>query len=451
MAKRRDDIQEVDNSTKMIVGLDIGTTKVAMVAGYLRADGTVEVCGCGKTPSTGVEFGSVFNVQETINDILTAKRQLEEDLNEHISKVYVGIAGRHIKSQSYTNTILRRNKQDIVTQKEIDDMTEQMRHLAVESGEIIEVIPQIYQVDDKETMRPAGTMGQRINGFYQLITGNSFEVMKIKKSVHDANLTCNQMILEPMASALVCLTEEEKKQGVALIDIGGGTTDLVIYVSGMPVFIKVIPVGGCVITKDIESLGITFELAEKLKIQHGTCIVNNANKNGYINISDSCNCGEAMKISEAVLAQVINARVENDILAPVKREIENSGYASKVRNIVITGGGALLRDIKPLCEYVTQKRARLGDPKNGLCGSLPTEFKDPIFSTALGLLRYGCIVENNPMEETNTHAEPTDKGNKDPEDKGGSNIGKNILGAFNSLVDWANKLSDEFGKFEGAD
>lgn len=446
MAKKREEIQVSDNSPKMVVGLDIGTTKIVMVAGYLRKDGTIEICGCGKTPSTGVEFGSVFNVQETINDILTAKKQLEEYLNESIASVYVGIAGRHIKSRSYTNSILRKNGHDtMVSQEEIDNMIAQMRSLSIDSGEIIEVIPQNYQVDGQETMRPVGTLAQRVNGFYQLIIGNSFEVKKIMKSIQESNLLCNQMILEPMVSALVCLTEEEKKQGVALIDIGGGTTDLVIYVENMPVFIKVIPVGGCVITKDIESLGITFEQAEKLKIEYGTCLVKNANKDHYITISDSTNSVEPMRINEASLAQVINARVQQDILTPVKREIENSGYASKVRNIVITGGGALLRDIRPLSDFVIQKRTRLGDPNVGISGSMDDHFRDPIFSTALGLLRYGCLRENSPIVEE--ESQDPNRRNEPQEERGDNGI-KNPLGEwfksiYSKVTEWADNLNME--------
>ena len=381
----------------MVVGLDIGTTKILMVMGLLREDGKIEVCGHGKVPSNGVEFGQVFNVQETINSILAAKQELLNMVNEPISGVYVGIAGRHIHSMNCTNSLTRPNGLDtMVSKEEIDKMMAQMESYSVDSGDIITVIPQCYEVDGLPTLKPVGTLCQKVLGQYQLIVGNTLEVKKIRKSADGAGLDVRDLILEPMASGAVCLTEEEKRQGVALVDIGGGTSDLILYESGVPIYIKVIPVGGKLVTRDIQSLNLSFEQAEALKINHGTCLVEKANRNNVFTIADTAGYGSPTSINEYTLANVIGSRVKQDILEAVKREIDASGYGSRIKNVVLTGGGAMIRDIKQLSEFVLQRRTRIGFPINGFATSPDPELKNPMCATALGLLKMGCLAENQP-------------------------------------------------------
>ena len=381
----------------MVVGLDIGTTKILMVMGLLREDGKIEVCGHGKVPSNGVEFGQVFNVQETINSILAAKQELLNMVNEPISGVYVGVAGRHIHSMNCTNSLTRPNGLDtMVSKEEIDKMMAQMESYSVDSGDIITVIPQCYEVDGLPTLKPVGTLCQKVLGQYQLIVGNTLEVKKIRKSADGAGLDVRDLILEPMASGAVCLTEEEKRQGVALVDIGGGTSDLILYESGVPIYIKVIPVGGKLVTRDIQSLNLSFEQAEALKINHGTCLVEKANRNNVFTIADTAGYGSPTSINEYTLANVIGSRVKQDILEAVKREIDASGYGSRIKNVVLTGGGAMIRDIKQLSEFVLQRRTRIGFPINGFATSPDPELKNPMCATALGLLKMGCLAENQP-------------------------------------------------------
>ncbi len=381
----------------MVVGLDIGTTKILMVMGLLREDGKIEVCGHGKVPSNGVEFGQVFNVQETINSILAAKQELLNMVNEPISGVYVGVAGRHIHSMNCTNSLTRPNGLDtMVSKEEIDKMMAQMESYSVDSGDIITVIPQFYEVDGLPTLKPIGTLCQKVLGQYQLIVGNTLEVKKIRKSADGAGLDVRDLILEPMASGAVCLTEEEKRQGVALVDIGGGTSDLILYESGVPIYIKVIPVGGKLVTRDIQSLNLSFEQAEALKINHGTCLVEKANRNNVFTIADTAGYGSPTSINEYTLANVIGSRVKQDILEAVKREIDASGYGSRIKNVVLTGGGAMIRDIKQLSEFVLQRRTRIGFPINGFATSPDPELKNPMCATALGLLKMGCLAENQP-------------------------------------------------------
>lgn len=427
--KTNDEAQPSGKLNSLVVALDIGTTKIVMVAGLLRPDGKVEVCGNSKTPSIGVEFGSVINVTDTVNSINEAKRMLEKDLNIEISQVYVGIAGRHIRSRVYSHSILRTGgNEKIVEETEIDKMTRDVEKLSYNDETIITVIPQKYIVNEIETLKPVGTLGERVEGKFQVITGFKNEIFKIGLCLQQAELKEKKIILEPMASGLACLTEEQKRQGVALIDIGGGTTDIVIFVSGVPVFTSVIPLGGQVITHDIESLGLTNEQAEMVKIKHGTCYVANANKNNNITIPSLWGGNSDNSIfSELLLAKVINARVEKDILGAVKAELIRSGYDSKIKSVILTGGGALLRDIRSLSEFVLLKKTRIGIPDTGFgCDS---NLKDPTYSTALGLLKFGCLAENN---ISFPDPEPINEETKD-EDKVNTSFAK--------------KLTDELNKF----
>lgn len=382
---------------KMIVGLDIGTTKIVMVMGYLCDDGKVEVCGYGKAPSTGVQYGLVVNVQDTIDGILCTKQQVEEYTGLPVNEVFVGIAGRHIKSVTCNHAVTRINGHDnIIRKEEIERMNSEMEHYVVNSGKVIAVIPQNFKIDDVETLRPVGMVGQNMIATYQLVTGDDFEIRKIAKCVHDSDLTTSKLLLEPLASSIACLTEEEKKNGVALIDIGGGTTDLIIYRSGIPVYIRVIPVGGHVITKDIQAMGMTYEEAEQIKVEHGSCVPDNADRNHFITLKNSVYFGQNVKINERDLAQAINARVKRDILEPVRAEIERSGYQNDIMRVVITGGGARLKDIKSLSEFVFQRVTRIGIPGIGFTQTLDSKLKDPIYATALGLLAYGCKAVSQP-------------------------------------------------------
>ena len=438
----------------MSVGLDIGTTKIVVTMGYLCDDGKVDLCGYGKGPSTGVQYGLILNLQDTIDGITAAKKQVEEATGLPVSDVYVGIAGRHIKSISCTHTITRPNGHDvIIREEEIAKMTADMENYVVNNGKVIAVIPQSYLVDGNETLRPVGRIGQNITATYQLIIGDDLEIKKIIKSVKDSGLNMKRLLLEPLASAISCLTEEEKREGVALIDIGGGTTDLIIYRAGVPVYIRVIPVGGQVITKDIQSLGMTYEEAENIKIQHGSCTPEDADANHFINLNNSAYFGQNVKINARDLALVINARVKRDILEVVKAEIEKSGYMGSLMRVVITGGGARLAGIKSLAEFIFQKRVRIGIPGMGFTPTLDSALKDPIYSTALGLLSYGCKKDGKPysprtagirQEDGPEDEEPIDN-DGDPRPGGGwfAGLGKGLNKFANTIL---GSLTDNNGE-----
>lgn len=446
MAKRHSDIQEQTDTPQMVYGLDIGTTKIVVAAGYLREDGKIEVSACSNVASTGIDFGAVFNVLDTTKDITAAKNMLESNFDCTVDRAHVGIASRHIQSHNYSNSKMRPNgNENYITQDEVDVMLDEMRRLSLPYGrDIIEVVPQYYLVDGKNTMRPVGTLAQRVDAFYQLISGDKADIDKIVNCVTQAQIHCDRLILEPVASAWVCLTEEEKKNGVALIDIGGGTTDLVLYVAGTPVFIKVIPIGGCLITKDIESMGIPFEQAEQLKKQYGTCIVTNASKDSVITIPSLAGYGEEMKISEIHLAEIIGSRV-TEIFNFVKEEIKNSGYESSVRTVVLTGGGSLLRDIRSLSEFVIQKKTRIAAPKMGISDTLNPNYCNPVYSTALGLLRHSALSAI--PYSAGGSAEDED----DTDDPTAMGFGGLLKKGIDGLVDRISGFAQKVGGMEGAD
>ncbi len=388
----------------LVVGLDIGTTKIATIIGY-KADDKIDIIGHGRGESTGVQHGLIYNINKTVDGINVSKEQAEKRTDcFKVNHVYVGVAGRHIKSIEYKHVLTRINgKNFVIKQEEIDRMLNDLYSISVPSGErIITVIPQHYVVDKEiDTTEPVGMLGELIEGYFQLITGNESEIKKILLCVESAGLKAEDIILEPIASGLSCLSEEEKRQGVALVDIGGGTTDLAIYYEGSPVYTKVIPIGGAIITKDIATVcQITEELAEKLKVTCGTCIVEKSNNNHYITLPQF-HAVQPRQINEAHLAKIINMRVQNDILDQVKREIDNSGYADKLRaGIVLTGGGATLRHIKELCQYTLQKPVRIGIPEFGFDRNIPNDLKHPMYSTALGLLKYGISKKETITEPT---------------------------------------------------
>ena len=387
---------DMRSSPQIVVSLDIGTTKIATIIGYQNSDGKIDVLGYGKGDSTGVQHGLIFNVNKTVDGINVAKNTAISRSNQEFDSVFAGVAGRHINSTEFKHVITRRNgKEEIIRQEEIDKMVEDLENISVKAGEkVITVIPQRFVIDSiRETTEPVGELGELLVGYFQIITGNDYEIRKIMRCINDCDLIVSDIILEPIASALVCLTQEEKRQGVVLVDIGGGTTDVIIYVDGNPVFTKVIPIGGNVITKDIANVcQIPEDLAEKLKCGYGTCVIEKSNKNNFITIPQFHESAPK-QISEPFLAEIIYSRVQMDILNQIQKAISESGYEKKIRaGVVLTGGGSSLKHLKELSQYTLQRSTRIGIPDIGFVTSIPAELKQPMFATSLGLLKHGVQV-----------------------------------------------------------
>lgn len=379
----------MENSA-IIVGLDIGTTKICAIVGKRNEVGKVEILGMGKSESLGVMRGVVANIEKTVNSIKEAVAEAENKSNVVIEEVYVGIAGQHIKSLQHRGMITRSNTNDEISQADINAIIKDMYKLAMPPGEeIIHVIPQEFIIDNEQGIKePIGMSGIRLEANCHIITGLVTAANNIHKCVTKAGLKPVDLILEPLASAEAVLTDEEKEAGVVLVDIGGGTTDVAIFQDGIIRHTAVIPFGGNVITEDIkEGCTIIRSQAELLKIKFGSALAKQMKDNEIVSIP-GLRGREPKEISVKNLASIIQARME-EIIENVYYEIKNSGFEKKlIAGIVITGGGSQLKHITQLVEYITGMDTRIGYPNEHL-GQGYDEIKSPMYATGVGLVLKG--------------------------------------------------------------
>lgn len=375
---------------EVIVGLDIGTTKIAAIVGRRNEFGKIEIVGTGRAESVGVTRGVVANIEKTVGSIKQAVAEAEHKCGGNIKSVHVGIAGQHIKSLQHRGMITRSSTDDEISQRDIDALIDDMYKLAMPPGEeIIHVIPQEFIVDNEQGIKdPIGMSGIRLEANCHIITGLVTAANNIHKCVTKAGLTPADLILEPLASAEAVLTEEEKEAGIVLVDIGGGTTDVAIFQDNIIRHTAVIPFGGNVITEDIkEGCHIIRNQAELLKIKFGSALSSQMKDNEIVSIP-GLRGREPKEISVKNLASIIQARVE-EIIEQVYYEIKTSGFEKKlIAGIVVTGGGAQLRHITQLMEYITGMDTRLGYPNEHLAKSAE-ETKSPIYATGVGLVIKG--------------------------------------------------------------
>lgn len=376
--------------SELVVGLDLGTTKIAAIVGRKNEFGKVEILGLGKSESLGVNRGVVVNIEQTVASIRTAVEAAADKANVDIGEVVVGIAGQHIKSMQHRGMIMRQSIDDEVNQKDIDNLIDDMHRLVMNPGEeIIHVIPQEYIIDNEAGIKnPIGHAGIRLEGNFHIITGQVSAVKNIFKCVDRAGLKTVDLHLEPLASADAVLSDEEKEAGVVLVDIGGGTTDVAIFYDGIIRHTAVIPFGGNIITDDIkEGCSIIRTQAEQLKIKFGSALAQENQENEIIAIP-GLRGRPAKEISVRTLAQIIQARME-EILEFVLFEIKSSGLERKLSaGIVITGGGSLLKHLSQLVMLTTGMDCRIGTPNEHLAGS-DDELKNPLYATGVGLVMKG--------------------------------------------------------------
>ncbi len=379
------------NQSEIIVGLDIGTTKIAVIIGRKDSNGKIEILGSGKTDSIGVMRGSVINIEKTAESILSAVQEASAASGVEVGEVYVGIAGQHIKSLQQRGNIMRNTVEEEVSQKDLDLLVENMHKLVMKPGEeIIDVIPQEFIIDNEPGIRqPIGMSGICLEANFHIITGQIASIKNIIKSVKKANLEVKDLILEPLASAEAVLDEREKEAGVALVDIGGGTTDIAIFQDGIIRHTAVIPLGGNIITEDVkEGCTIIKSQAEALKTKFGSALASE-NKEEEIVAIPGLRGRQPKEISLHNLANIIQARME-EILEHVIFEIKSSGYEKKlIAGIVLTGGGAMLKHIAQLSEFMTGMDTRIGYPNEHLSSNSPDEISNPIYSTGVGLVIKG--------------------------------------------------------------
>lgn len=390
------------SENEIIVGLDIGTTKIAVIVGRRDINGKIEILGRGKSESIGVMRGSVHNIEKTVESIKNAVDQAEKESNVEIGEVYVGIAGQHIKSLQQRGNIMRSSIDDEISQADVDQLIENMHKLAMKPGEeIIDVIPQEFIIDNEPGIKqPIGISGNCLEANFHIITGQVMSIKNIYKSVRKANLEVKELILEPLASAEAVLDEKEKEAGVALVDIGGGTTDIAIFQDGIIRHTAVIPLGGNIITEDVkEGCTIIKSQAEALKIKFGSALASE-NRDEEIVAIPGLRGRNPKEISLRNLSNIIQARME-EILEHVIFEIKNSGYEKKlIAGIVLTGGGAMLKHIVQLCEFMTGIDTRIGYPNEHLSSSnLSEELANPSYSTGIGLVIKG--IQKSEKEKKN--------------------------------------------------
>ncbi len=376
---------------KIIVGLDIGTTKICAIVGRKNDFGKLEVLGMGKAESEGVIKGIVTNIDKTVFAIEKAIKEASDMSGIDVGVVNVGIAGQHIRSSIHHGSITRNSKDDEISIEDVNRLTEDMYRIVIPPGsEIIHVMPQDYMVDYEEGIKdPVGMSGIKLEADFHIITAQTSAINNINKCVRRGNLEIADLILEPLASSLAVLSEEEKEAGVCLIDIGGGTTDVAIFYDNIIRHTAVIPFGGNILTTDIQhGLMVMAKQAEQLKTRFGKAIAEEASPNEIVSIPGIRN-RTAKEISVKNLSHIIQARME-EIIEMAHGEIINSGFENRLAGgIVITGGGSQLSCLKQLVEYMTGMDTRIGYPNEHLGKSKMEAVKSPMYATAVGLVLSG--------------------------------------------------------------
>jgi cell division protein FtsA len=378
-------------SSEIIVGLDIGTTKIAAIAGRKNEHGKIEILGHGRTESIGVKRGVVSNIENTVDSICKAIEEASQKAGINIKYVNVGIAGQHIKSLQHRGGIIRENYDDEISKEDVELLLNNMYNLNMSPGEeIIDVIPQEYIVDGEQGIKhPVGMLGNSLEANFHIIIGQTTAAKNIFKCVTKAELEVVDLILEPIASAEAVLSEEEKEAGVVLVDIGGGTTDIAIFQENIIRHTAVIPFGGDVITEDVkEGCTIIRKHAEELKVKFGSALASE-NRDDEIVAIPGLRGRPPKEISLKNLASIIQARME-EIIEHVYYEIKNSGYEKKlIAGIVLTGGGALLKHLPQLTEFITGMDTRIGYPNEHLANNVSDELASPMYATGIGLVIEG--------------------------------------------------------------
>ncbi len=375
----------------MAVGLDIGTTKIVAMMGLENEYKKLEIKGLGKSKSLGVHRGVVNNITQTIQSIQQAVVEAESISSEKINEVVVGIAGQHIRSLQHSDYITRNNPEEVINQSDIEKLINQVYKLVMLPGEeIIHVLPQEFKVDGQgEITEPIGMYGGRLEANFHVVVGQVSSIRNIVRCIKSAGLEFGGITLEPLASADAVLNTEEKEAGVALIDIGGGTTDLAIFKDGIIRHTAVIPFGGNIITEDIkEGCSIIEKQAELLKVKFGSAWPAENKENEIVSIP-GLRGREPKEITLKNLSKIIHARVV-EIIEQVYVEIKNYGHEEQkkklIAGIVLTGGGSQLKHLKQLVEYITGMDTRIGLPNENLAGNSDQEITSPVYATAVGLV-----------------------------------------------------------------
>jgi len=404
------------------VGLDIGTTKIVAMIGRRNEYGKIELLGIGKAKSLGVHRGVVNNITQTIQSIQMAVDEAIAVSGIKINEAVVGIAGQHIRSLQHSDYITRPNSEEVISDEDLEKLEKQVYKLVMLPGEeIIHVLPQEFKVDGQaEITEPVGMYGGRLEANFHVVVGQVSSIRNIGRCIKSAGLNLAGITLEPLASAEAVLSNEEKEAGVALIDIGGGTTDLAIFKNGIIRHTAVVPFGGNVITEDIkEGCSIIENQAELLKTKFGSAWPGENKDNEIVSIP-GLRGRDPKEITLKNLSKIIHARVV-EIVEQVFLEIKNYGHEEPkkklIAGIVLTGGGAQLKHIKQLVEYITGMDTRIGYPNENLAGDSDESLSSPQYATAVGLLMNGLnkIEKNKEKESQSAKEEPIEEEKQEDE------------------------------------
>ena len=434
-------------NSNISVGLDIGTTKIVAMVGAKNEFNKVEILGVGKSKSLGVHRGVVNNITQTIQSINQAIEEAKTLSGEVIDEVVVGIAGQHIRSLQHSDYITRPNPQEVISIDDVERLVQQVYKLVMLPGEeIIHVLPQEYKVDGQaEIKEPIGMYGGRLEANFHVVVGQVSSIKNIGRCVKSAGLKMGNITLEPLASSQAVLSQEEKEAGVALIDIGGGTTDLAIFKDGIIRHTAVIPFGGNVITEDIkEGCSIIEKQAELLKIKFGSSWPGE-NRDSEIVSIPGLRGREPKEISLKTLSKIINARVV-EIIEQVFLEIKNYGHDDQkkklIGGVVITGGGSQLKHLKQLVEYITGMDTRIGYPSEHLAGDTGNAETSPILATAVGLLMNALDHHKEIVSQDEDHLEDI-QGETDSEQNNKSEDINPMVDRRKTILDrWVEKFKE---------
>lgn len=384
---------------KLVAAIDLGTTKVVSIVGEKTESG-YRIVALKEAPSKGVMRGEVVNIQNVLESLKPTLEEIRTEENIEIDEVYVGIAGQNIKCNTARISRNRGRSSEWITEKEVAEMEREMFNSRVNAGEkILHVIPQSYNIDDNTGIKEAvGMTGTRIEGDYKLFIGKTNSVEHSKIVIERAGLKLKDLVLEPVASAKAVLTEDEMELGVAMVDMGGGTTDLLIIQDNIVRHTAVIPFGGNSITEDLrQGCGVSLRNAEQMKIQYGSCYSDRAPENKTV-IIPGLGGRDSREVSFKVIAGIIEARVE-EIVDAIMYEIENSGFQDRLHaGIVITGGASQLKDLRDYISFRTGYDARIASPNMGVTIDGCEGTYKPGSSTAVGLVIHGFELEEMKRE-----------------------------------------------------
>ncbi|WP_372655957.1 cell division protein FtsA [Halobacteriovorax sp.] len=379
------------NEKNIIVGLDVGTTKVCTIVGVQGPNSELEIIGIGTHPSHGLKKGSVVNIDKTVRSIHSSIEEAKLMAGVNISSATIGIAGSHIYSFNSSGVVAIKGKE--ITPADVDRVLEAAKAVVIPSDrEVLHVIPQEFRVDNTNGIKdPVGMCGVRLEAHVHIVTGSIPLIQNLVKCVEQAGVIANRVTLQPIASSESVLSLEEREMGVILVDIGGGTTDIAIWKEGSLIHSQIIPVGGNHFTNDLAiALKIPHAEAERIKINHGSVLAEQLNQSAHITVQGLSGT-KPREVQLSLIADVLGARAE-ELFNIIRNIIAEKNLGNEITGgIVLTGGGALIKGVAELGEYIIERPTKIGYPAP--FGGMTNIMQNPKFSTVLGLL-----IESNRNE-----------------------------------------------------